>query len=70
MSTILDAFFIFFYDISLGFAFNAYGTRIIHNEWINTCGAEMKAFLGLLIIMGVSKLPSLGLWSMRIWSCP
>ena len=63
LSPVLDASFLFSYDTSLGFAcVGAYGMRIIPNSWIDTCEAEMKASLGLLIIMGVSKLPSLEMY--------
>ena len=54
VSTILDAFFFFFmtqvWDLLVSET-NTYGMRVIPSTWVNTCEAEMKAFLGLLNII-------------------
>ena len=66
-SSLIDAFYIFFtvqvWDL-LVTETNTYGARIIPGDWVDTYVEEMKAFIGMLIVMGVAKLPSLEMyWS-------
>ena len=45
---------------------NAYAARIMPSNWNDTCEQEMKAFLGILILMSMCKLPSIHMyWSTK-----
>ena len=67
-STILEAFFCFFtlevWNL-LAQETNSYAARVgAPSTWYDTYIEEMKAFIGMLIIMGISKLPRLEMyWS-------
>ena len=66
-SSLIDAFYIFFtvqvWDL-LVTETNTYGARIIPGDWVDTYVEEIEAFIGMLIVMGVAKLPSLEMyWS-------
>ncbi len=67
MCTILDAFYVFFttqvWELLVSET-NAYGARIIPGSWRDTDERELKAYLGILIVMGIVQLPRLAMyWS-------
>ena len=69
-SFLIDAFYIFItvqvWDL-LVTEMNTYGARIIPGDWVDTYVEEMQAFIGMLIVMGVAKLPSLEMyWSSSV----
>ncbi len=67
MCTILDAFYVYFTTQVWGLLVsetNAYGARIIPGNWRDTDERELKAYLDILIIMGIYQLPHLAMyWS-------
>ena len=69
-STILDAFFCFLtievWDLLVQESNNYAARTAVPSIWYDTTVEEMQAFIGMLIIMGISKLPTVEMyWSVN-----
>jgi len=63
LKNILDTFLLLFFTIQvwnlLVTETNAYGKETLGESWEDTCEEEMRAFLGILIVTGIKKFPTI-----------